>query len=279
MTNLQSEFNGTVDFTGTIFNDDTSFGFFNDDTYFKETIFNDDVRFFSFDGDAHFEKARFKGIAVFDFSVFSNDAYFRNSDFNHASFNFTKFEKVYFSNSKFNRLYLYETDFEELSVSWSSIKDALVYNGRTYIKLIKNFKNREQFKDTDDAYYQYRFQYQANKRISMSNFFDLLALVTCGYGVKPSYTFINIVLTIFIFAVLYWKGNGISRVKGAGDRDNKKVTFWDALYFSMVTFTTSGYGDWYPRDNYRKFVIIEGLLGWMLLALFLITLAKVMIRI
>ncbi|KAB3548030.1 MAG: two pore domain potassium channel family protein, partial [ANME-2 cluster archaeon] len=43
-------------------------------------------------------------------------------------------------------------------------------------------------------------------------------------------------------------------------------------------FTTVGYGDWYPKDRYRMFVMIEGLLGWLTLALFLVTLANVMIR-
>ena len=63
-----------------------------------------------------------------------------------------------------------------------------------------------------------------------------------------------------------------------GDEDDSRVSFWDAFYFSVVTFTTVGYGDWYPADRYRKFVMIEGLVGWLTLALFLVTLANVMIR-
>ncbi len=46
-----------------------------------------------------------------------------------------------------------------------------------------------------------------------------------------------------------------------------QVSFWDAFYFSLVTFTTVGYGDWYPEDRYRKFVMSEGVLGWLLLCL------------
>ena len=60
--------------------------------------------------------------------------------------------------------------------------------------------------------------------------------------------------------------------------DINQVSFWYAFYFSLVTFTTVGYGDWYPEDMYRKFVMSEGVLGWLLLALFIVTLANVMIR-
>ncbi|MHC1631896.1 MAG: ion channel [Methanotrichaceae archaeon] len=28
-----------------------------------------------------------------------------------------------------------------------------------------------------------------------------------------------------------------------------KANIWDAFYFSMMTFTTVGYGDWYPWIN------------------------------
>jgi hypothetical protein len=39
------------------------------------------------------------------------------------------------------------------------------------------------------------------------------------------------------------------------------------------------FGDWYPVDRYRKAaVVIEGVMGWLILALFIVTLANVMIR-
>jgi hypothetical protein len=68
--------------------------------------------------------------------------------------------------------------------------------------------------------------------------------------------------------------------------------FRSALYFSVNTFTTVGYGDWYPTAEriklprikwklpitYRGLAMTEGLIGWLLLALFLITLGRVWIR-
>jgi len=60
--------------------------------------------------------------------------------------------------------------------------------------------------------------------------------------------------------------------------DKKDASFCDAFYFSVTTFTTLSYGDWYPKNYYRVLAVIEGLLGWLTLALFLVTLANVMIR-
>ena len=116
---------------------------------------------------------------------------------------------------------------------------------------------------------------QANKKWSFSKLGDVFIWVTCGYGVKPHYTIGLALVLILLFALIYWWRDGIMRLK---EGDDSRVSFCDAFYFSVVTFTTVGYGDWYPVDRYRTFVMIEGLFGWLTLALFLVTLANVMIR-
>ena len=209
---------------------------------------------------------------------FSGDAYFGYVGFSgDAFFNFAKFDRVDFSNTKFTKISLYEADFDSMKVDWSSLEKVLVFDGPTYIKLIKNFREIEQFEDADAAYYQYRRLSHANKKWSYSKLNDVLAWVTCGYGVKPHYTIGLGVAIILLFSLIYWRGNGIRRLKEI-EGDNNRVSFWDALYFSMVTFTTVGFGDWYPADRYRVLVMIEGFVGWLTLALFLVTLANVMIR-
>ncbi len=95
------------------------------------------------------------------------------------------------------------------------------------------------------------------------------------YGVKPERPLIWAVILIMVFTLVYWLEKGIKRLKENGE---DRVSFLDAFYFSMVTFTTVGYGDWYPVGRYRIVVMIEGVLGWLLLALFIVTLANVMIR-
>lgn len=67
-------------------------------------------------------------------------------------------------------------------VSWTSIENALVFNGPAYIKLIKNFREMEQFDDADDAYFRYRQLRRENKNLSISKIEDTVFWLSCGYG-------------------------------------------------------------------------------------------------
>ncbi|PXF61505.1 MAG: hypothetical protein C4B59_04545 [Candidatus Methanogaster sp.] len=357
-----SSFLGISDFRGVCFDDDVSFVSARFWYYvsFISTSFGDYVSFAgaSFGGDAYFWGASFGDYVSFAGASFGGN----------ASFVYTKFNKVFFLNTAFTNVSFYDVDFKTMNVDWASFSDVLVFDGPTYIKLIKNFREMEQFKDADDAYYQYRRLSQANKEWSFSKLGDVFMWLSCGYGVKPQYTTILAVIVILIFTIIYWFGNGIRRLKESDEmeylfswddvpgkdneglirylgsnfgidqaenveilksdddktiyihnddesakimidekeekatlktsdrethhlkvkkengelniyeKSNEDVSFCDAFYFSVVTFTTVGYGDWYPKDRYRKFVMIEGLVGWLTLALFLVTLANVMIR-
>ena len=50
--------------------------------------------------------------------------------------------------------------------------------------------------------------------------------------------------------------------------------WWDAVYFSTVTFTTLGYGDYWPLGVARLLAGAEALLGAFLMATFVVTLAR-----
>ena len=277
------DFNGCTDFSGVDFNGYADFfdASFNGDADFFDASFNGDADFFGvdFNGDVNFFDASFNGDADFSGVDFNGDADFSSVDFNgDADFRYVKFGYVDFSWTGFNKnVDFYNIDFQKMVVAWNSLEDGLTCDGLVYIKLIKNFRDRESFDDAERAYYQYRKQSRKNENWP-SWVLSIIMDLTCGYGVKPFNAVFFGGLTILGFTFIYWRKNGISRLK-ENDRDkDQSVTFWDALYFSSVTFTTVGYGDWYPKDRYRKFVMIEGLLGWLILALFLVTLANVVIR-
>ncbi len=50
--------------------------------------------------------------------------------------------------------------------------------------------------------------------------------------------------------------------------------FWDCLYFSVVTFTTLGYGDFRPTEELRVWAAGEALIGAFLMALFVVAMAR-----
>ena len=155
----------------------------------------------------------------------------------------------------------------------------IVFDKQVYIKLIKDFRDNALFDDANTIYYQYRKQESKVRRgISISYLLDVFMGLSCGYGVRPWYAAGWTVAIIFICSSIYWLWDGIRRSKESDEDDEQDASFCDAFYFSVTTFTTIGYGDWYPKDRHRILAVIEGLLGWLTLALFLVTLANVMIR-
>jgi hypothetical protein len=52
----------------------------------------------------------------------------------------------------------------------------------------------------------------------------------------------------------------------------------NALFFSTCIFLSQGPIDFLPVGRHRYYVIIERILGWLLLALFPVTLGRIMIR-
>lgn len=249
---------------------------------FRGTIFScyyTNFGYASFDGCADFWSARFLSIK----SEFTGANFGGGTDFEDASFEgyasfggASSINCVDFTQTKFTKIR--GAAFKCMKVDWFTFKEAIDHPDEgTYLNLMKNFRELEQFDDADAAYYQYRRLSQANKKWSYSKLGDVFIWATCGYGVKPHYTIGLGVIIILLFAFIYWGKNGIRRLKEI-EGDDSRVSFWDAFYFSMITFTTVGYGDWYPIDKCRMFVMIEGLVGWLTLALFLVTLANVMIR-
>ena len=183
------------------------------------------------------------------------------------------------------------------------------------------YKNRGQLLDAYNIYYDYRNQLLAVKSWNdLSKWFDILCLVTCGYGLKPDYSLGLGIWIIGVFAFIYktgpkitcrnneklisgvfdanivfdgnlvrrnsrpipniprfdWQGPIIYRLQDA-TKENSTVTWWDALYFSIIRFTNVGSAEWNTKD--RIWATIEGLAGWIMLGIFMATLANVMMNI
>ncbi|WP_417686820.1 potassium channel family protein [Pseudidiomarina gelatinasegens] len=83
---------------------------------------------------------------------------------------------------------------------------------------------------------------------------------------SPVKVFIAYILVIAVCAALYFF---------LPDVLNRKVTFGDSLYFSVVTITTLGYGDLSPISDVGKAIAaIEALMGVLLIGMFLQTVSN-----
>jgi len=73
---------------------------------------------------------------------------------------------------------------------------------------------------------------------------------------------VGVLALISHFSVLFrWTG---FQLASSGVRSESPL---DALYFSVVTWTTLGYGDFIPMPDARYIVVVEAIMGYVMMAL------------
>lgn len=101
---------------------------------------------------------------------------------------------------------------------------------------------------------------------------SLFMSLVCGYGEKPNRIVFAAIFVILFFAFLFYFSGGIQSTI-----DPSYAMKWsDYLYYSTVTFTTVGYGDFIPKASsfFRLSAALEAFLGVFLTGLFIFTLAR-----
>jgi len=237
---------------------------------------------------ANFFGARFMEKALFGLVKFGDIASFQNATFDgDLNFKSSRISTLMLSDASFgdrSLIWLNDADFSRLKGRWSQIGGHMAFDAGAFTSMVDNYRGLGWHQDEDDCYYKYRLMSQAEKGPGWSKAIDVLAWLSCGYGVRPGYTVAWALLTILAFALIFWQGDGIRRsarpLQGSAEEDPvpEKATFRSALFFSTMIFLSQGPIDFLPTGKHRYFVILEGITGWLLLALFLVTLGKVMIR-
>ena len=118
---------------------------------------------------------------------------------------------------------------------------------------------------------------------SFKRIISRLVDIFCGYGERPlrviifSVSLITFFATLYFFSGLSFSGESLAFNPHISLWENIKV-FFGALYFSVVTFTTLGYGDVAPIGIARALAALEAFLGSFTLALFVVVFVKKMTR-
>ncbi|HOT06996.1 MAG TPA: pentapeptide repeat-containing protein [Methanotrichaceae archaeon] len=268
-----------------------------------------------FEGDVSFTSSAFGGRADLSGALFSEDARFLGARFSDsldmtaaafkknlilekASIKELRMAESTFSSGSL--ISLKNAEFQRLEIQWSVLQGRLVADGSVYMALVRNFRNLEWFLDADGCYFQYRRDSQGEKpllrgrRLNWSKLFDMMAWISCGYGVRPAYTIMLSLGLVSFFALLFWASGGIvvEPLDWAGPGTDPsqdpvldqtwdsqhRLSFLDNLYYSALTFLSRPPGKWYSIGISRYAAVLEGTLGWLLMALFLVTLGRIMIR-
>ena len=278
------------DFSGFIFEEDFNINEvidysyeelnFSETTFIKEAIFNN----YTFNSIVVFDQTNF-----LNFTTFINSKFRFNCTFNNVIFNPKYSDKKIFMgvefigqnfiiNSVHNLPRMDGIKFDEytkfilLDIDYE--KEHYV-NGKINYRIAKNQATK--IGDYERiGYYYYKERTYGSKNIKVedyptykdylsSKFFDILSKYTVGYGERPWNILIVSLITISIFAFLYMFigietlsneviGININTLSQYSLLEILNI-YIDLWYFSMVTFTTVGYGDMIVTTTIGKILV------------------------
>ncbi|MGD2071915.1 MAG: pentapeptide repeat-containing protein [Candidatus Thorarchaeota archaeon] len=280
-----ASFNGAV-FTITSFDKATfqnaSFegAFFQDVTFngafFQDVIFNNAT----FQG-ASFEEAHFEQVASFRGANFQSNISFRGASFSQTYFiDIQATCYVKFENNKFCKF-----------LANKKSQNALLEQG---YRNIKNLLNLQGDYAAAGEFHYIEMEAKRCRTRNPSCLWLMLYKSLCGYGERPmrvigaSLVIILVGAMLFFFCGIehfdesfYTTGKAhiiqypfsISGIKSALLED-----FGYCIYYSVITFTTLGYGDIHPLGLSHVFAAVESFIGAFFIALFVVVFARKMIR-
>jgi len=120
-------------------------------------------------------------------------------------------------------------------------------------------------------------------RNSMKRAISKIVEFSCGYGELPFRIIMLSFIIIAFFAFVFFlsglqMGSEVISLSNSTTSYEFVFNFLNSLYFSVITFTTLGYGDILPIGISKLFASIEALMGGFILALFVVTFVKKMTR-
>lgn len=283
---------------------------FKADIIFNSSVFKAQARFRNakFCGTAGFDGCTFNGVATFKNAVFAGDAKFRTAVFNgycllgNAVFNSSaRFANTHFAKgANFSEVkFLGQTDFGGV---YSSSRAVPIYDLIFFAR--RRFGDDESFwgfvkqSAQEAGHYQLagecfyneqcarlRQKFRGHKYETSRGFSKLVQLVSAvkwlpelvfgrllfGYGERPVRVLVGGALIIVLCALFYSQPGALVYRDGTIE-----PSFFQGLYFSTITFTTLGYGDYSPSPHgfCRQVAMAEAIAGGCLMALFVVCLAK-----
>jgi len=234
----------------------------------------------------HLYNINFKGANLF--KVDMNEANLRganleNADLLGVNFGNALLERINWGINNMIKNEL-EAEKEKTRGDKNTVQEMYLEAEEIYRNIKTNFKNRGM--STESGKFFYREMIMKRKQMSlfsMERFWSKLMDIICGYGEYPfkiitfSLSFIG--FNALIYSFLGWNSaEGVWRLSlNHSLYENLRVLF-NSFYYSVVTYTTLGYGDFTPFGFAKLFAFVEAYSGAFLMALFVITVYKHMME-
>ncbi len=264
---------------------------------------------------ANLSQADFSGTHMFDTRLKGADlvgANFSNSDATHCDFRSADLTKANFTNArlwnadlsgtnltecdledadlwnaKLFDVKLWHTNFEKAKfLAKKNFADNKVFDDsrinesgllsaeESYRNLKKYFLNNGMYNDASCASFKEKTMERLSlkKKRSLHYIPSMFINILCGYGEKPYRIILSSLGTILLFAFLYYLLGAVEN----STTPTYVLRVGDYIYYSTVTFTTVGYGDFIPKSSttFRLMAAAEAFLGTFLTGLFIFTLAR-----
>lgn len=168
----------------------------------------------------------------------------------------------------------FENDDLKLKIECSVCEKRFHEARDTYTSLKQYFLSKGSYEDVHWASFKemsmQRMIFLQNKDVRYIP--SLFASLTSGYAEKPWRVVGSSFLIIFLYALVYYLSDAVIYSSMIA----YKPSFWDTFYYSIVTFTTLGYGDFIPKANsaFRFLAGSEAFIGAFMVGLFVFTLAR-----
>lgn len=169
-----------------------------------------------------------------------------------------------------------------------------------YLSLGENFRQAGRGDAAGDMYYRHMVAHRKLlKRDTVEHWVSLFMDLLCGYGERPTRVVGAWILLIFVSSVFFYAfgiegteealipvdGQQVLTTRtvevghdpGAGLVDNLHA-YGQCVYFSVITMTTTGYGDLTPNEATQAFAAVEAFLGVFLSAVFVMVFGRKMMR-
>jgi len=144
----------------------------------------------------------------------------------------------------------------------------------SYRNLKKYFLANGRYDDASWASFKEKTMEKAllKKKKNLAYIPSLIMDLLCGYGEKPQRIILSSFFVILFYAFLYLILNAITY----SVLETYKMSLGDYIYYSVITFTTVGYGDFIPKASLvsRILAASEGFVGTFMIGLFIFTLAR-----